>query len=77
MVVSNVAVRFCLWWCIMQYLCVRVYADCAITPDSNGHVDIPSSWTEIPEDSFKKCSALKSVTIPDSVTSIGDSAFSF
>ena len=75
MVVSNVAVRFWLWWCIMQYVCVVVYARCAITPDRKGHVDIPSSWTVIPTDSFKECSAVKSVTIPDSVTSIGSWAF--
>ena len=44
-------------------------ADCAITPDSNGHVNI--SGTTIADYTFYQCSALKSVTIPDSVKSIG------
>ena len=67
---SNVAVHFCLWWCVIQYVCVVVYAGCAITPDSNGHVNIPSSWTKIGYNAFKECTSLTSVTIPDGVTTI-------
>ena len=55
-VVSNVAVRFCLWWCVWQYVCVVVYAGCAIEPDGNGHVDIPNTWTEISDSSYNTCS---------------------
>ena len=75
LITSTVAARICLWWCVLQSLCVMVHAWCAITPDSNGHVDIPSTWSEIPKDSFKECTALKTVIIPDSVTTIGNEAF--
>ena len=44
-------------------------AACAINPDSNGHVDI--SGTTIADNAFNACTTLKSITIPDSVTSIG------
>ena len=55
-------------------------AQCAITPDGNGHVTIPDDWDKlvngaIPSNEFSSCFALKSVTIPDSVTSIGRQAF--
>ena len=75
LITSTVAARICLWWCVLQSLYVMVHAGCAITPDSNGHVDIPSTWSEIPKDSFKECTALKTVIIPDSVTTIGNEAF--
>ena len=52
-----------------------VFAGCAIQPDANGHVDIPSTSTSIADSAFKRCSSLKSVNIPDSVTSIGGAAF--
>ena len=59
----------------MQYVCVELYAVCVIEPDSNGNVDIPTSWTKIYDGAFYSCTGLASVTIPDSVTSIGSSAF--
>jgi hypothetical protein len=52
-----------------------IFAGCAIRPDANGHVDIPSSWTSIGYVAFQGCSSLKTVYIPNSVTSIGDRAF--
>ena len=45
-------------------------AGCGITPDSNGHVTI--SGTTIAHYAFLWCTALISVTISDTVTSIGD-----
>jgi hypothetical protein len=48
---------------------------CDITPDANGHVTIPSSWSSIDNRAFHDCTSLTSVTIPDSVTSIGFDAF--
>ncbi len=53
-----------------------VFAGCAIEPDANGHVDIPSSWASIGNGAFSHCSSLKTVSIPDSVTTIGNAAFS-
>ena len=47
---------------------------CWIVPDNNGHVDIKDGDT-IPADAFCKCTELQTVTIGDSVTSIGDEAF--
>ena len=59
-------------WSNLVAICM---AGCAITPDENGHVTIPDDWSElvngtIPALAFYQCSALQSVTIPDSVTSI-------
>ena len=53
-----------------------VFAGCAIQPDANGHVDIPSSWKSIGEYAFSRCSSLKTVSIGNSVTTIGEDAFS-
>ena len=50
-------------------------AGCAIEPDNDGHVTIPSSWTSIGYRAFMYCNALQSVTIGNSVTSIGGLAF--
>ena len=49
-------------------------AGCWITP-VNGHVNIPNSWSSIPESASLRCLALTSVAIGDSVTSIGSNAF--
>ena len=51
-----------------------VFAGCAIQPDANGHVDIPSSWKSIGVKAFSYCISLETVSIPDSVTSIGAKA---
>ena len=45
-------------------------AACAITPDSNGHVTI--TGVSVGGEAYKECDTLISVTIGDSVTSIGD-----
>ena len=54
-----------------------VYSGCVITPDGNGHVTIPETYSSISPEAFIECTALKSVAIPDSVTSIGSRAFAF
>ena len=72
---NSLLARMCLWCCVLQYAFVLVYAGCTITPDSNGHVDIPSSWTTIDSSAFSQCTSLTSVTIGDSVKSIGAWAF--
>ena len=51
------------------------FARCAIQPDVNGHVDIPSSWTSINEKAFYQCSNLKTVSIPHGVKRIEMAAF--
>ena len=65
---------------IWSNLVAKCMAGCAITPNENGHVTIPDDWSGlvnggIPSSAFASCSALQSVTIGDSVTSIGTSAF--
>ena len=67
----NILILLLLW----SNLVGKCLGDCAIQPDDNGHVTIPSTWTSIGDSAFYQCSALQSVTIPDSVTSIGEWAF--
>ena len=72
----NILILLLLWSNLVS-ICM---AGCAITPDSNGHVTIPDDWSglvngTIPSGAFLLCSALQSVTISDSVTSIGNQAF--
>ena len=43
---------------------------------SDGHVTIPNTVIEIGEEAFNRCYSLKSVSIPSSVTKIGDWGFS-
>ena len=55
---------------------------CSIEPDSKGHVTIPYDWDElvngaIPVNAFQFCSALQSVTIPDSDTIFRINTFSY
>ena len=50
-------------------------AGCAINPDSNGHVDIDNTNTDIPDMAYYECTGLVSVTIANTVTSIGTAAF--
>jgi len=45
-------------------------ACCAITPDANGHVDVPEGTTSIAQDAYASCIALKSISLPASLTSI-------
>ena len=42
---------------------------------ATGHVTISEGSTEIPEEAFRLQHEIKSVSIPDSVTSIGAGAF--
>ena len=41
----------------------------------DGVAIIPEGTTEIEQSAFEDCASLKSVSIPNSVTSIGDNAF--
>ena len=56
---------------IVALLCLQpAYAVCWYEPDSEGHVTIPSSVTEIGDWAFSSCNSLMSVTIPNSVISV-------
>eukprot|EP00964_Phaeocystis_antarctica_P123942 scaffold87653_cov53-Phaeocystis_antarctica.AAC.2 len=43
--------------------------------DAQGHATVPEGETEIPGYAFEGCASLISITLPTSLTSIGDSAF--
>ena len=40
--------------------------------DAQGHATVPEGETELPENAFMNCSSLISITLPASLTSIGD-----
>ena len=49
---------------------------CLYIPDAAGHVNWPASITEIPDLAFQRCSLLVSINIPNTITRIGQHAFS-
>ena len=71
----------CAWIVIFGILLViarppaLVFVGCATQPDAKGHVDIPKSWSEVPESSFLRCNALKSLYIPDTISNVKKNAF--
>ena len=46
--------------------------NCAIAPDSAGHVDVPAGYTAIGEGAFEDCSSLVSIILPGTLTTIGE-----
>ena len=60
----NILILLLLWTNLVA-VCM---AECAITPNENGHVTIPDDWTSIGDSAFSYRYTLKSVTTPDSVT---------
>jgi len=48
---------------------------CAIVPNEDGHVSIPSTWTSVPSFSFFGCSTLVSLNFPSSVLTIESNSF--
>ena len=48
-----------------------------VNSDVDGEVNIPSGVTSIEPGAFGTCVSIKSISIPDTVTSIGDSAFAY
>ena len=67
-------IRGCVLLLMSLYLS-RVSGGCAIEPDENGHVDIPSTWTQVDAGAFSGCLSLRSVNISAGVTGIGAWAF--
>ncbi len=66
---------------LLLFLCfTTTYAACGDgtanypAPD-NGHVTIPEGVTEIPDDEYKDCTALTSITFPSTLHTIGENAF--
>ena len=62
-------------WFALSLLLVGADAGCVITPDANGHVDYPAGETSVGNYAFQGCTALRSITLPSSLTSIGFGAF--
>lgn len=50
-------------------------AGCAITPDGTGHVNVPSGTTSIAQYAYFRCTALKTISLPSSLNSVGNGAF--
>lgn len=50
-------------------------AGCLITPDVNGHVDIPADTVIIDGNAFQCCSALMSISFPSSLKQIADGQY--
>ena len=49
---------------------------CELFPiDAQGHATVPEGETELPEDAFRGCTSLASITLPASLISIGKGAF--
>ena len=49
----------------------RVFEGCK----NLAQIEIPNSWTEIPEAIFRNCKSLEDITIPNGIIKISDSAF--
>ena len=62
-------------WFALSLLLVGADAGCVITPDANGHVDYPAGEISVGNYAFQGCTALRSITLPSSLTSIGFGAF--
>eukprot|EP00035_Acanthoeca_spectabilis_P037551 m.45953 g.45953 ORF g.45953 m.45953 type:complete len:937 (+) comp8701_c0_seq1:353-3163(+) len=50
-------------------------AACDIAPDNNGRVAIPGGTTSIQDDAFLRCTALRTLVLPNSLATIGFDAF--
>ena len=68
-------VVLCVVFVVLLATLPSVRGGCAIRPDANGHVNIPYGETSIGNEAFRDCSSLISITLPDSLQSIGWFAF--
>ena len=69
----NILILLLIW----SNLVSKCMAECAITPDINGHVTIPDDWEKlvngaIPSRAFIHCSSLQSVTIGSNLSILID-----